>query len=216
MPITGDSTEYKILKEACDRVKGDNLLTCEIGVREGLGSKIILESFKNKTHWHIGIDPYGNISYKHYDHPPIVKKDGALIDGVRQKAGTKLPLSFRANYTNQMKAELLKNLDFPNFTLYQLEDTEFFKRFADGVPIYRNVKSLMTKYDLVHFDGPHRSLDIVTEVIFFASRASDNCVFVFDDYPQYNMSLIGHMLIHYYNFKQVNRGEKKIVFQNHG
>ena len=205
MPITGDSTEYEILAKACTYVKGDNLLTCEIGVREGKGSKIILDAFKDKTHWHIGIDPYGNISYQHYDVRPT------QVD-----TGKKLPLSFRANYTNQMKAELLKNLDFPNFTLYQLEDTEFFKRFADGVPIYRNVKSIMTKYDLVHFDGPHRSLDIVTEVIFFASRASDNCVLVFDDYPQYNMSLIGHMLIHYYNFKQVNRGEKKIVFQNHG
>ena len=62
MAIAGDGTEYEILKDACTHVKGDKLLTCEIGVREGLGSKIILEAFKDKTHWHIGIDPYGNIS----------------------------------------------------------------------------------------------------------------------------------------------------------
>ena len=122
MPITGDSTEYKILKDACDRVKGDNLLTCEIGVREGLGSKIILESFKNKTHWHIGIDPYGNISYPHYDDNQ----------------------AYTADYTNQMKLKLLQELAYPNFTLFTLEDTEFFKRFADGIPIYQNEKKFMT------------------------------------------------------------------------
>ena len=45
MAIAGDSGEYDILKKACTYVKGDNLLTCEIGVREGLGSQIILEAF---------------------------------------------------------------------------------------------------------------------------------------------------------------------------
>ena len=204
MPIAGDSTEYEILAKACTYVKGDNLLTCEIGVREGKGSKIILDAFKDKTHWHIGIDPYGNIPYQHYD-----------VRATQVDTGKKLPLIFRANYTNQMKAELLKNLDFPNFTLYQLEDTEFFKRFADGVPIYREVKSLMTKYDLVYFDGPHRTIDVLSEVMFFVERANDNCVFVFDDYSSYNMSLIWDMLKHYYKYEQIERGKNKIVFQKH-
>ena len=114
-----------------------------------------------------------------------------------------------------MKAELVKNLNYPNFTLYQLEDTEFFKRFADGVPIYRKVKSLMTKYDLVYFDGPHRTTDVLREVIFFAERANDNCVFVFDDYAAYNISLIWDMLKHYYKYGQMERGKNKIVFQKH-
>ena len=121
MAIAGDSGEYDILQKACTYVKGDNLLTCEIGVREGLGSQIILEAFKDKTHWHIGIDPYGDISYQHYDVRPT------QVD-----TGEKLPLNFRANYTNEMKAELVKNLNYPNFTLYQLEDTEFFKNLAKG------------------------------------------------------------------------------------
>ena len=194
MPIAGDSTEYKILKDACDRVKGDNLLTCEIGVREGLGSKIILESLKNKTHWHIGIDPYGNISYPHYDDNQ----------------------AYTADYTNQMKLKLLQELAYPNFTLFTLEDTEFFKRFADGIPIYQNEKKFMTHYDLVHFDGPHRTIDVINEVIFFTSRANDNCVFIFDDYPKYNISLIWDMLKHYYDYEQVERGKNKIVFQKHG
>ena len=54
------------------------------------------------------------------------------------------------------------------------------------------------------------------EVIFFTSRANDNCVFIFDDYPKYNISLIWDMLKHYYDYEQVERGKNKIVFQKHG
>ena len=65
--IQGDSTEYEILEEACKTLDGDNLFTAEIGVRQGQGSKIILDTLKNKNHWHIGIDPYGDIDYLHFD-----------------------------------------------------------------------------------------------------------------------------------------------------
>ena len=191
MSIAGDSVEYEILKKACTYVKGNNLLTCEIGVREGLGSQIILDAFKDKTHWHIGIDPYGNLNYQHYD------------------KGS----PYRSDYTNQMKLRLLHDLNYPNFTLFTLEDTEFFKRFSDGIPIYREEKSILTHYDLVHFDGPHQTVEILNEVIFFTSRAKEKCVFIFDDYPKYNMGLIWDMLKHYYHFSLVDRGENKIVFQ---
>ncbi len=65
--IQGDSTEYEILEEACKSLEGDDFFTAEIGVREGAGSKIILDSLIFKKHWHIGIDPYGNLNYQHYD-----------------------------------------------------------------------------------------------------------------------------------------------------
>jgi len=41
--IQGDSIEYDMLKLACDSLTGDDLFTCEIGVRQGEGSKIISE-----------------------------------------------------------------------------------------------------------------------------------------------------------------------------
>ncbi len=50
--IQGDSVEYEILKEACDTL-GDNLLTAEIGVWQGAGTKLILDTLKDKNHWHI-------------------------------------------------------------------------------------------------------------------------------------------------------------------
>ena len=218
MPLTGDSVEYNILKNACSHVKGNIILTCEIGVHEGMGTKIILDAFKDKKdtfHWHIGIDPYGNLKYRHYDKTLMVNTEGTIVDGKPQAAGTPVPLSFRSNYTNEMKAKMLQTLNYPNFTLYQLEDTEFFKRFADGVPVYHSVKQLMTKYDLVYFDGPHCTTDILNEVQFFVTRASDHCVLVFDDYPHYNMSLIWDVLKHYYNYGVLERGKNKIAFQKH-
>jgi cephalosporin hydroxylase len=63
-----------------------------------------------------------------------------------------------------------------------MEDTEFFKRFEDGVPTYKNTeKSIENKYALVHFDGPHAVSDIIREVDFFSSRMSVGGFFVFDD-----------------------------------
>ena len=90
--IEGDGKEYEILIEACKSLTTDNLFTAEIGVRRGLGSKLILMNLKHRNHWHIGIDPYGNLSYSHFD-----KKNAITCD-----------------YTNSMKLQLIKDLDYKN------------------------------------------------------------------------------------------------------
>ena len=50
--IRGDSSDYDLLKKWCDETKVYTLYnrfySCEIGVREGLGSKIIMDSFKER------------------------------------------------------------------------------------------------------------------------------------------------------------------------
>ena len=171
--IKGDSTEYEILEEACKTLDTDDLFTAEIGVREGQGSQIILKELIEKKHWHIGIDPYGNLDYQHYDNSD----------------------SYTADYTNTMKQQLIKDLDYPNFTLYQLGDDEFMKRFEDGVPIYRDKKELKTNYDLVHFDGPHKTIDVIKEAIFFGERSKPGTVFVFDDYPKFDMDAVLKIIV---------------------
>ena len=186
--IQGDSTEYEILKEACKTLNSDDLFTAEIGVRQGQGSKIILDELIFKKHWHIGIDPYGNLDYQHYDDSD----------------------SYTADYTNKMKQELIKDLDYPNFTLYQLGDDEFMQRFNDGVPIYRDKKEIRTKYDLVHFDGPHKTIDVLKEAIFFSQRSRPGTVFVFDDYPKFNMDLILKVIVNDYGFMLLEQGKNKI------
>ena len=63
--IKGDSEEYDLL-EKWSKFDCQGHYSCEIGVRQGLGSKIIMDNvINNKTH--VGIDPYGNLSYQHYD-----------------------------------------------------------------------------------------------------------------------------------------------------
>ena len=186
--IAGDSREYEILVEACESLTSDNLLTAEIGVRQGLGSKLILENLKNKKHWHIGIDPYGNISYEHFDDQP----------------------SIVCNYTNSMKVDLLRDLNFENFTLYQLGDDEFMKSFYDGVPIYREKKEIINTYDLVHFDGPHKTVDVINEAIFFGKRSKPGSVFVFDDYPYYDMDAVLKIIVNEYGFQLLKQGKSKI------
>ena len=68
--IKGDSSEYDLL-EKWSSLNCDGYKTLEIGVREGLGSKIIMDNAENYM-MHIGIDPYANLKYQHYDnHEPL-------------------------------------------------------------------------------------------------------------------------------------------------
>ena len=64
MTIRGDSTEYDLLKKWCETLpffeEPKSVTTCEIGVREGLGSQVIMMGLKkrigNKPYEHIAID----------------------------------------------------------------------------------------------------------------------------------------------------------------
>ena len=69
--IKGDSKDYNLLAKWADQLSPkDFYLTVEIGVREGYGSHVIMENLKNKNHFHIGIDPYGDMTYEHLDPQP--------------------------------------------------------------------------------------------------------------------------------------------------
>jgi hypothetical protein len=123
--IEGDSKEYEVFEEAIKQLTNPIGATVEIGVRRGMGSKLIIDSFRkhhpNVKLNHLGIDPYGNIEYN----PMEAHKN------------------IRLDYTNDMKRDAILDFtkDYPEFHLVCLEDTEFFKRFSDGYPVYE-VKSL--------------------------------------------------------------------------
>jgi hypothetical protein len=57
-----------------------------------------------------------------------------------------------------------------NFQFFNLEDTEFFERYAEGVPVYNQVKTIWKTYSFVHFDGPHAFDSLMTEIDFFYKR----------------------------------------------
>ena len=141
--ILGDSGDYELLTQGVQAIIKDPndtySLSLEIGVREGAGSLTIMEAFnthhKNLPYTHIGVDPYGNLNYQHYD------QSGA----------------YQCDYTDQMYLQLIKDFqEWPNFHILKLTDNEYMKRYADGFPIFTNAEyNLMTKYDFVHLDGPH-------------------------------------------------------------
>ena len=98
--IRGDSKEYELLDEWVKTLpfyseSPHNILTCEIGVREGLGSQIIMSGIKSRLpgvrYKHIAIDPYNNIKYQHYDDSP----------------------AYTADYTNEMMKQM--EIDFKDY-----------------------------------------------------------------------------------------------------
>jgi hypothetical protein len=165
-----DSNEYEILEYAVRKVSSINGFTCEIGVREGGSTKLILDTLKqtNQNKIHIAIDPFGNIDYSFKD-DQVVKFD----------------------YTNKMKNKMLSNLykycddNGMECLFFPLEDSEFFQRFSDGIPIYNENKQLYNTYSLVFLDGPHCLKSVKTEFDFFKLKIPIGGMIVFDDIDKY-------------------------------
>ena len=158
---------HDVLYNAAEKIKNVEGIVCELGLREGGGLGVMMlgcmDSGDAKRVF-VAIDPYGNIEYEW--------KDGTTVV---------------FDYTNQMKNKTLKNLytlceihDL-QFTLYNLEDTEFFSKYAEGIPVYDSIKTINNSYALVHLDGPHTTAKLLEELEFFCKRVSLNGIIVLDD-----------------------------------
>lgn len=193
-----DSTEYEVFKNFINEIKDIEGMTCEIGVRLGGGSDhIITALFENMDfgRTHVMIDPFGNIEYE--------TSEGVVTTH---------------DYTNLMRDKALLGLygkyqDTPiNLQFFNMEDTEFFKRFPDGVPVYSTHKKLLTKYALVHFDGPHAILPLKVETEFFNDRLADKCLYVFDDIFNYDHTAFEAWLFEKVNAELKFKGTRKAVY----
>ena len=162
-----DCEDYHILTNAVSQIKSVPGICCEIGTRRGGSMKLIIDSLLANGDYDrniISIDPYGNIEY--------ISGEGASI---------------RYDYTNNMRNETMVALyqyviGKPlNLVMFHMEDTEFFQRFADGVPFYNNFKTLQTEYSLVFFDGPHGLDAIRREMEFFYNKTPLGAMWVVDD-----------------------------------
>lgn len=195
LSIDGDTTQeaYDLIKKYAKTIKGVEGLTCEIGVRRGLGSKFIvdgcLENDDKRTH--ICIDPYGN----------IIMNSGNTVR--------------RHDHTNQRKCECISALQsfaFKNNTniiFFELEDEEFFKRFSDGIPVYEEEKKIINKYAFVHVDGPH-SYDPVSKACeFFVSKMDKNAILVFDNTDEYDHKKIEETYLSSFQFLEEFGSHKK-------
>jgi hypothetical protein len=159
-----DGQEYDILTRAVLATEGVSGFSCEIGVREGWSSQLIMDQFKNRIH--IGIDPYGDLIYR-------------VNEGY----------TCTMDYSSNMQSRMLSNLytSHPDqFMFFPMEDTEFFTRFTDGVPIYRDGrKVVVNEYAFVFIDGPHCLEDVRSEFLFFRDKIPIGGAIVFDDINYY-------------------------------
>lgn len=197
--LEGDSKNYEVITHAIRAIpKGKQGMTCEIGLRRGGGSKYIMDAlaagdFPNKVH--VAVDPYGNIIY-------------AAKDGVNQIY----------DYTNHMRDESLGPIYSyamslgVNFIFINLEDSEFFKRFGDGVPVYSNFKQMLTEYIFVHFDGPHQLDPLREEFAWFNERMTAGATVVFDDIANYNHAKLEE-LIYAAGWKLLEKTPRKASYQ---
>ena len=168
--FTTDSAEYEILQDAVKMIKDVPGAILEIGSRRGGSAKIIIDSLVSNQDTNRSmfcVDPYGNIPYS---------EDNTVY----------------LDYTNNMRNEIIPSLYYYafqagiNFTFFCLEDSEFQNRYSDGVPVYSNGKTLIDKYALVFFDGPHWTNAVVNETLFFVDRVNTGSILVFDDIACYD------------------------------
>jgi len=188
--IRGDSTDYDLLDKWSKDFDCQGYKTCEIGVREGLGSKIIMDNVRN-NYIHVGVDPYGDLEYQHCDDQADRKWEG-FEKGVAP------------TYPDSMRDTMLKDFkpyrNEGKFVLCNMTDTQFMNDSE-----HRN-----STFAFVHFDGPHMTKDVLTEAIWFANRSAPHTRFVFDDHDTYEMNIIAHALT-FFGFHTHGMGDNKCM-----
>lgn len=200
--IDRDSLEYELLAQATAQVVAAQVpgLTCEIGVRTGGGTQVILDALARSPSYaytHIGIDPWGALNYDTSDATLYV--DTIYTDRMRRQACADLYA-----YANEVGVDL---------QLIVMTDAEFFRRFATGVYLYRHGHSEpVNQYALVHFDGPHYTPLVLDEVRFFGPRAPRGARWVFDDYPWYDAAAVQAEAAQY-GFTLDTQGRVKMVLR---
>lgn len=216
-----DSQQYEILWNAAANINGVEGAVVEIGTRRGGSAKIIIDALMSKQDTNRSmfcIDPYGNIDYPETNKAISTFSPHIPVTGDPQ--ATDIVNQIKHDYDNDMRNRIIPSLYYYayqaglNFTFFCLEDTEFFDRYADGVPVYDEHKKLEDKYAFVFFDGPHTNAAVITEINFFIPRSNIGTMFVFDDIWMYNHDLIEKILFdngfEVFEKKEIKASYKKV------
>jgi len=187
--IESDSGESELLEKWAKDFDCQGYYSCEIGVRKGGSSKIIMDNVKNNF-LHVGVDPYGDRKYEHFDKG----------SGIRHNSGVS------PTYPDTMRDEMLKDfkwyLNSGKYRFHNMTDTDFMQH-----PQYKE-----SKFAFVMLDGPHTTNDVLTEAVWFANKSAPNARIVFDDWITYNMLLITDAL-KYFGFQTIESGNNKLMME---
>ncbi len=196
--IEGDSDEYEIFDSSVKRLTNPIGSSFEIGVRRGMGSKMIIDAYRKyhpnlNDYIHIGLDPYGELPYNFSEDRKFSKEH---------------------DYTNLMKREMIINFSkkYKEFNFVNLDTIEFFKRFQDGYPIYSKAKKIINKFELVHFDGLHDIENVTMEIDYFLNHLNNQTIFILDDIDTFDYENIKNKL-YKKNFKLIESGKRKASFE---
>ena len=184
MIIKGDSTEYHLLTKHIGKLKIDRAtLTCEIGLREGLGSKIIMDAIKDHK------PPL----YQHTDDEKETSAD--YTEDMKQRIVSYL-------YQN-----------YQEFDFYHMTDEYYFETMKDGHQFSINGNCMIYGlYKVVHLDGPHTTHAVLEELKFFIPRMDAEGLMIIDDYKHLKMGIVD-MLLKTYNFSVAEEGDNKIIYK---
>jgi len=145
--IEGDSEEYDLFRKWTKDFDCQGYYSCEIGVRQGFSSKIIMDNVKNNF-LHIGVDPYGDREYEHFD----------KNSGIKHKDG------ISPTYPDSMRDTMLQDfkwyLNSGKYRFHNMTDTEFMKH-----PHYNE-----SKFAFVMLDGP---IGVTTGICFYTEGQLD-------------------------------------------
>lgn len=172
--IDGSEECYTELIPFLNSIKDVNGITCEVGLRRGGGSHFIMDTLlkNNDKRTHIAIDPYGSILY------------------------TDIKGTHRTDYTNKMKNETLSALflyayeNDIDFIFFNMEDSEFYQRFSDGVPVYDLEKKVENMFAFVHIDGQHDKKSVLDAATYFIDKISKNGFIAFDNTDHYDHTAV--------------------------
>ncbi len=225
-----DGKYYEILTEAVKLVGDTPGIALEIGTRRGGSAKMIMDTLveigSNKRPF-ICVDPYGNIEV------PITIRNahrGELLgDALKQKFpdqitdenldSVNLEIGMRFDYNDEMRNRVIPSLYYYayehgfDFRFFQLEDSEFMKRYADGIPFYNEVKTIVNSYAFVYFDGPHTNETVYNETKFLAPRSAPGSVYVFDDIWSYGHDELIEPVLFENGFENVEKNLIKASYQ---
>jgi hypothetical protein len=178
LPGDGSPEEYELLTQAAKDTTVPGMV-CEVGCRLGGGIQAILDGLDDRMRVIVSIDPYGDIAYQYSDH-----------HGVRYHCGYDQKMMVQALATIGQACMDRGHIWLP----FIMDDREFFKRFADGVPVYMGEKLLAQQYSLVHLDGPHDSASVCAETEFFVTRIPSGGAIVYDNHSYFSLPAVERIL----------------------
>ena len=178
LEIDGDVKCYESMVKYLLEIKDVPGITCEVGLRRGGGTVHIMNTLlsNNDKRPHVCVDPYGTIMY------------------------TDIAGTHRTDYTNQMRNQTLSDIfrfaydNNVNLIFFNMEDSEFYNRFKDGVPIYDMEKEIVNEYSFVHIDGQHDLESVMVAAEYFKDRISVNGFIAFDNTEQYDHVVVDSFL----------------------